>query len=253
MQVIPIFKSHFSIGRSILTLAKKGSSTPTGPDSIVDIASENNLKQVVLIDESFAGFLEAYKNLSACNIQLIFGVQMVCCQDLTVKDEASLQTEHKIIVVAKNEAGYKKLIKIYSKAATDGFYYAPRIDLEYLSESWSDEDLELWIPFYDSYLHKNMLASGHCFPKFRCSPKYLYQDNSLPFDGLIQNRLKSLNVPLIPSKSIFYKNKSDFKHYLTFRCINNRTNLDKPEFENMSSDEFSFESWLEQNKKGLDV
>ena len=40
-----------------------------------------------------------------------------------------------------------------------------------------------------------------------------------------------------------FKDEKDFKSYLTFRCINNRTTLDKPNFEHMCSDKFSFESW----------
>ena len=45
--------------------------------------------------------------------------------------------------------------------------------------------------------------------------------------------------------SDFYltKNKEDFKAYLTFKCINNRSALDKPQFDHMCSHEFSFESW----------
>jgi len=252
MNTIPLFKSHFSIGRSILTLAKKGSSEANGSDSIVDIAIENNLKRVVLIDDSFSGFIEASKNLTDAGIKLTFGIRMICVSDASDKTEESLSKEHKVIVVAKNYNGYKKLIKIYSKAATDGFYYAPRTSCEWLKEHWNDNDLDLWIPFYDSYIYKNILTSNVCVPVFNFTePKYVYEDNYLPFDNLIQDRIKDKLV--IPAKSIYYKNKRDFKAYLTFRCINNRSSLDKPELEFMSSDEFCMDSWREQNPKGIDV
>lgn len=254
MKVLPLFKSHFSIGRSILTLAKKGSSEANGPDSIVDIALENDLKNVILIDDSFSGFLEAYKNLTDVGIKLTFGVRISCVLDIEYKTDDSLKQEHKIIIVAKNEAGYKKLIKIYSLAATEGFYYVPRISTQKLKDFWSDKDLDLWIPFYDSFIFKNIFNNGMCLPDFSfTTPKFLYQDHCLPFDRLLQDKIKSLNQIIIPSKNIYYKKKSDFKAYLTFRCINNRSNLDKPEIEHMSSEEFSVESWKEQNEKGLDV
>ena len=44
MNIIPLFKSQYSIGKSILTLEKAESSQDDGPDSIIDICLKNNLK-----------------------------------------------------------------------------------------------------------------------------------------------------------------------------------------------------------------
>ena len=44
-EVLPVFKSHYSIGRSILTLEEAGTSVEGGPDSIIDICLEGNLKK----------------------------------------------------------------------------------------------------------------------------------------------------------------------------------------------------------------
>ena len=92
-----------------------------------------------------------------------------------------------------------------------------------------------------------------CVPNFNFTkPVMFLENNCLPFNSIIKekiikyaeaNKLEILNV-----KSIYYKTKKDFKSYLTFRCINNRTTLNKPELNHMSSDEFSFESWKEQVK-----
>ena len=46
------------------------------------------------------------------------------------------------------------------------------------------------------------------------------------------------------TQSVFYYEREDFLAYLTFRCINKRTNLNKPNLEHMSSDTFCFESYL---------
>jgi len=56
-----------------------------------------------------------------------------------------------------------------------------------------------------------------------------------------KNKLEVFNA-----KSIYYTDRKDFKTYLTFRCINNRSVLNKPDIEHMSSNEFSFESWKEK-------
>jgi len=76
----------------------------------------------------------------------------------------------------------------------------------------------------------------------------------MPFDNLLKNKLteycNKISAQMLNVKSIFYKTKKDFKAYLTFRCINNRSSLNKPELEHMTSDTFCFESWQEKTKNG---
>ena len=56
---LPLFKSHFSIGKSILTLdSPKIDENADSPDSVFDIAEEGELDKVVLIEDSFMGFLK---------------------------------------------------------------------------------------------------------------------------------------------------------------------------------------------------
>ena len=122
--VIPLFKSHYSIGKSILTLEKKGS-LKNGPSSIIDICAENDLKELFLVEDSMGGFLEAYLNLKEIGASLRFGLRITVCADLSVKNEESLSKQSKVIIFANNRDGYKEMIKIYSLAAKDGFYYEP--------------------------------------------------------------------------------------------------------------------------------
>ena len=89
MDIIPLFKSHYSLGRSILTL--EADSSEGGPDSIPKIAKEEGLKEVFLVDDSMGGFLQAYTNLKEIGVKLNFGVRITVCQDLNTKNEDSLQ------------------------------------------------------------------------------------------------------------------------------------------------------------------
>ena len=43
--MIPLFKSHYSLGRSILTLEDKNDADDY-PESIIQIAKENKLKEI---------------------------------------------------------------------------------------------------------------------------------------------------------------------------------------------------------------
>ena len=107
------------------------------------------------------------------------------------------------------------------------------------------------IPFYDSFIFNNTLKGFICVPQINFTkPFILIEENDLPFDAILKdkanlyaqkNKLQTINV-----KSVFYNRRKDFKTYLTFRCINNRSILNKPELEHMSSDQFCFQSFLEK-------
>jgi DNA polymerase III alpha subunit len=75
---------------------------------------------------------------------------------------------------------------------------------------------------------------------------FFIENNSLPFDKILSEKVKSYcgdEKEIVNTQSIYYENKKDFKAYLTFRCVNNRTTLNKPNFDHMCSDEFCFEKW----------
>ena len=244
---MPLFKSHYSLGRSILTLGKEDSCLDNGPDSIIDICVKNKMDRVTLLDDNMSGFLEAYLNSKEVGLDLTFGLRLRILDDCEDKSEGSLAKTCKYIIFAKNKEGYKRLIKIYSHAARVGFYYFPRIDFKSLKEYWSNDDLKFCVPFYDSFVFRNCLEYSSCVPELGgLDPTFFIEDNDLPFDRLIAERLKKFcgdKYPTQKVKSIFYKDRNDFKAYLTFRCINKRTTLDKPNLDHMSSDKFSFESW----------
>jgi len=246
METIPLFKSHFSIGRSILTLEDE-EVKEDDPDSIIDIAIKNNIKNLYLVEDNMSSFLQAYTNCKNHNINLRYGLRLSINDNIEDKTEESRIKTSKIIIFFKTNNGYKKLINIFSLAAKKGFYYEPRIDYKNLNSLWSEEDLILAIPFYDSFIFNNTLKNFICVPNFDFTKPIMFiEHNHLPFDFIIKNKIKNYteanNLKIINTKSIYYKSKKDFKSYLTFRCINNRTTLNKPELNHMTSNQFCFEA-----------
>ena len=246
-EVLPLFKTHYSLGKSILNLSLS-ESQPDESDSVFSLAKESKLEEVVLVEDCLTGFLEAYQNSKELKIKLIFGLRLTICLDMYDKSPESLKTNNKIVIFTKNTEGYKQLIKIFSFAAREGFYYEPRIDYKNLKSFWDESELKMVVPFYDSYIFKNTLENNVCVPEFEfANPTYFVEDNDLPFDDLIKEKVESISNDTQKTQSIYYKDKKDFKAYLTFRCINNRSALDKPELQHMTSDEFCIEGWKEKN------
>jgi DNA polymerase-3 subunit alpha len=246
--ILPIFKSHYSLGRSILTLNKPKDKCDESSDSVFEICQDAGIKDLFLVDDNMAGFLEAYTNAEELGIKLVFGLRLTFCLDVFNKSEEGRQNSYKNIIFTTNSEGYKRLIKIYTFAAQEGFYYEPRMDFNNLKQFWSD-DLLLVAPFYDSFLYSNKYTDSKCVPDFSyATPTFFLEDNDTLLDKDMNKSIKSFcgsKYETVRVKSIYYKNREDFGAYLTFRCINKRTKVEKPNMDGMCSPEFCYESYLE--------
>jgi len=257
MSMLPLFKSHYSIGKSILTLDDPSTHKEGGSDSIFSIAVENNLKEVVLVEDSLTGFLQAKKNAEKLNLKLIFGLRINMRENASIdpKNE-TMSSAHKIIIFAKNSDGCKILNNIYSEAFTQNHNC---VDEKMLKKHWSKDSLLLAIPFYDSFIYNNLLKFSNCTPSFKfCDPTFFVEDNSLPFDYFLATRVKEYaqnkKYKIETTKSIYYKNKSDVAALQTYKCVTSRSfgggkTLSKPNLDHFGSNEFCFQSWKEKNER----
>ena len=84
--MIPLFKSHYSIGKSILTLEEEGSSIEDGPQSIIDLCKKNKIKDLFLVDDSMSGFLQGYLNSEKAKLNFRFDLRISVCEDLREKN-----------------------------------------------------------------------------------------------------------------------------------------------------------------------
>lgn len=255
--LLPLFKSHFSIGKSILTLnAPKSEGEEDSSDSVFDIALNNNLDKVFLVEDSFMGFLQARKVCSELSKQLIFGIRLDFCEDVSkIEDVKDVTCSHKIIIFPKNSEGCKDLNVIYTFAKTkcNGW-----LDLNILKKHWNEDNLSLAVPFYDSFLFKNLTTFQSCFVHFTFTkPTFFIEDNGLPFDSMIKDSVvkycSTNELETQAVQSIYYKNKKDFSAYLTYKLICGRNSfagrelsLEKPNFDHLGSDQFCWESYMEK-------
>lgn len=250
--MIPFFKSEFSINKSILRIHPKGwQKNENGPDNIVDLCANEGIKRVYLVEDSLASFYPAYQRFSDAGIEMVYGWRINFVENAKLKEE---QPTHKNVIFCRTLKGYKLMVKLANLAQVKyEFNGAHRLDYETLHEFWSDEDLVLASCFYDGFLHVNNVSDSPVIPDFRdIKPYFLWEDNDLPFDRLIQESIESYVVDksrIVKCKSIYYKNRDDFPAYVVNRLFNRKDwsggTLEKPNIDFMSSDEFSFESWKE--------
>ena len=157
-------------------------------------------------------------------------------------------SKNKIIIFAKNGAGCRLLNKIFTNAHTSDENAISNKDLKSL---WSEKDLKLAIPFYDSFLFNNAMYFSNCIVNFSfTSPTFFIESNGLPFDTIVKNKILSYcegtNYKTQDVKSVFYKNREDIEAFQTYKCICSRKfgkrSPSKPNLDHFGSDEFD-ESW----------
>ena len=77
------------------------------------------------------GAVEFYKAAKAAGIKPIIGCELyVASRKMSDKTTELDRNNYHLILLAKNNEGYKNLIKLVSEAWTEGFYSKPRVDHE---------------------------------------------------------------------------------------------------------------------------
>ncbi|GIV54270.1 MAG: DNA-directed DNA polymerase [Candidatus Kapaibacterium sp.] len=121
--------SHYSLLDAIAT-----------PDQLVAAAAADGQPAVALTDHGvmfgcmeflFAAKKRGIKPIIGCEMYLATGSRF----DRTPTDRnTNTRNYHHLVLLAKNETGYRNLCKLVSLAHTEGYYYKPRIDRELLAQ-----------------------------------------------------------------------------------------------------------------------
>ncbi len=100
-------------------------------DPLLKHVKENGMDSIAITDHgTMYGVIEFYKKCNNLNIKPIIGLEGYICKDRKIKDRSSKYNH--IILLAKNEDGYKNLMRITSISHLEGYYYKPRFDFEIL-------------------------------------------------------------------------------------------------------------------------
>lgn len=104
-------------------------------DQIIAKVSELEQKSFALTDHgNMFGAVEFYKKAKAAGVKPILGMEAYVAP--AAHTEKRTYTEGKrayhLVMLAKNETGYRNLLKLTSMAYLDGFYFNPRVDKDLL-------------------------------------------------------------------------------------------------------------------------
>jgi len=111
-------------------------------EDLIHAAKENNMHAVALTDHGVMfGAGEFYKKAKKEGIKPLIGMEAYIVTEGSRFDRKGINPDnpkqrvknyHHLLLLVKNEVGYKNLMKLTSIGHTEGFYYRPRIDFEVL-------------------------------------------------------------------------------------------------------------------------
>lgn len=97
-------------------------------------AKDNNMPAVAITDHGVMyGAMELYRLAKEAGVKPVIGCEFYII-DGDIKDKEKKQDMYHLVLIAKNNEGYKNLVKLASIAHVDGFYYKPRINHELLEK-----------------------------------------------------------------------------------------------------------------------
>ena len=105
-------------------------------DELLDYAKELGMDSLALTDHGVLyGAVEFYKKAKERGIKPIIGSELYLAFEGVDQKRPNIDNKrYHLVLLAKNEEGYKNLVKLTTKAHLEGFYYKPRIDEELLAQ-----------------------------------------------------------------------------------------------------------------------
>lgn len=105
-------------------------------EGMVDRAKELGMKALAITDHgNLYGAIKFYRVCKERGIKPIIGCEIYVAKRSLYDKETGVDNENNhLILLAKNETGYKNLMRIITVSHLEGFYYKPRTDLDLLQK-----------------------------------------------------------------------------------------------------------------------
>lgn len=230
-------------------------------NKLVKKAKELKMNSIAITDHgAMFGVVEFYKECKKEGIKPIIGCEVYVAPRSRFEKEANIDNQYShLILLAKNEIGYKNLTKLVSSGFTEGFYYKPRIDLELL-EKYHEGLIALSACLAGSVnqaILKNDLEKAKeialWYKNLFNEDYYLeLQPNGLPEQVLANQKLieisKELNIPLIATNDAHYLEKEDAYNHEVLLCIQTGKKINDEDRMKMGTNEFYLKSIEEMNE-----
>ncbi len=236
--------------------------------AIVDAAYENNMPAVALTDHgNIFGAVSFFREAKERKVKPILGCEVyVAPKSRFDKNPEARGPRHlHIVLLVKNEMGYRNLCQLITHSYLEGFYYRPRIDKELLarhSEGFialsgclkGEISYYLGLGFEDK-AEETAREYASLFPQgdFYIEIQDHGLDEQKKINPLLIKLARKLDIPLIATNDVHYRRKEDWESHDILLCIQTNKKVSDQERIRFGSHEFYFKSGEEMIELFADV
>ena len=229
---------------------------------VIERAKDFGMKSVAITDHGVMyGAIEFYEAAVSNGIKPIIGCEVYSAPRSRKDKDATLDKRYgHLVLLCKNEIGYRNLMKLVTAGHTEGFYYKPRIDKELL-KSHSEGIIALSaclrgdvpMAYFSGGYEAAKNAALDYAAIFGKDNFYLeIQNHSIPEEDEIREVMKRISketgIGLVATNDVHYVNAEDSLLQDVLTCIQTGKKLSDTDRMKMVGDNFYFKSGDEMSE-----
>lgn len=240
-----------------------------GANRIKDLIArvkELGMEAVAITDHGVMyGVVDFYKEAKKQGIKPILGCEVYQAKRSRHDKTSKFDSDRgHFLLLAKNQIGFKNLMKIVSIGFIEGFYYKPRVDMEVLSQY--KEGIIATSACLAGEIPSKILAGQYqeaeelikTFQGIYGEDFYLeLQDHGIPEQRRVNEKLielgKSLQVPLVATNDAHYLRREDAMGHEVLLCIQTAKTMNDEDRMRFHGPEFYLKSPQEMEELFVDV
>ena len=234
-------------------------------DQLFDRLRELKMDTVAMTDHgNMFGVVDFYQRARAAGIKPVIGCEVYVAGPRGMNDRSTREMYH-LVLLARNETGYRNLCRLVSLAYLDGFYYHPRIDKPLLgkySEGLVGMSACLSGEIASHIKHGNVAEASHSAAEYSelFEPGWFFlelQHNGLPEQEKVNLSLLEIaaerKLPLVATNDCHYLKAGDHRAHDILLCISTRKTVDDPGRMRHDTEDLYLRSGEEMNKLFADT
>lgn len=225
---------------------------------LIEACVAKNMPACAITDHgSMFGVFTFQKACLQAGIEPIIGCELYICDDM--HDKTNKEMFH-ILLLAKNNEGYKNLVKLDSLAYTEGFYYKPRIDLDFLRQH--SEGLIATSACIGGRIPQYLISGDYEKAKeYAITMRDIFGKDDFYIEiqdhGILEEKMcnpllvkiaREIGVKVVATNDAHYLEKSDAEAHDVLLCVQTRKTIDDPKRMKFSSDEFYLKTYEEMEQ-----
>jgi DNA polymerase III subunit alpha len=220
-------------------------------DEVIQGAKDAGMAHLALTDHgNLFGAIDFYRKAKKAGVRPIIGIEAYMAQGSRTDREKKRPSNNHLVLLARNEAGYRNLVRLTSRSFLDGFYYKPRIDKELLRQH--SEGLIGLSACLKGEINEQIMArrEAEAEATAREYREILGEENfflEIQDHGIEEQRAanevlrrisKRTDIPLVASNDCHYLRKDDAHAHDVLLCIGTQRSLSDPDRLKYASDQF---------------